>query len=347
MKTMVLTGIRQMEMREVPDPVIKSDKDVLIRMATVGVCGSDVHYYLTGRIGSQVVQYPFAVGHEGAGVVEKVGAKVKRVKPGDRIAIEPAMPCFECDQCKAGRQHTCRKLRFLGCPGQAEGCLSQYIVMPEESCFPIREKMTFVQAAISEPLAIGVYCVKQSIPMTGAKVGILGCGPIGLSVLLPAKAQGASAIYVTDKIDARLAVAKKAGADWTGNPDKQDIVKDIVAKEPAQLDAVFECCGQQEAIDQAIELLKPGGKLMLVGIPTVDRVSFSIDKMRRKEICVQNVRRQVHCVQKALDMIDDGSMKVDIIATHFFKFEQTKEAFDLVAEYRDGVVKAMIEFDGK
>ncbi len=347
MKKMVLTGIRQMEMIDVPDPVIQKDTDVLIRMAMIGVCGSDVHYYLTGKIGSQVVQYPFAVGHEGAGVVEKVGSAVKRVKPGDRIAVEPAMSCWQCDQCKLGRHHTCRKLKFLGCPGQVEGCLSEYIVMPEECCFPIRDKMTLEQAAISEPLAIGVYAVKQSIPMKGAKVGILGSGPIGLSVLLPARGQGAAAIYVTDKIDRRLEVAKKAGATWTGNPDKENIVEKITQLEPAQLDVVFECCGQQEALDQGIELLKPGGKLMVVGIPTVDRISFNIDKLRRKEIGIQNVRRQVDCVQHALDMIDNGSVNVDPMVTHHFPFTDTQKAFDLVAEYRDGVVKAMIEFGGK
>lgn len=141
MKAMQLTGIRQMEMFEVPAPFVTNDTDVLIRMTTVGVCGSDVHYYTTGRIGDQVVQYPFTVGHEGAGIVEKVGKKVTRVKPGDRIAIDPAMPCFQCDQCKAGRFHTCRKLRFLGCPGQAEGCLSEFLVMPETSCFKMDEKL--------------------------------------------------------------------------------------------------------------------------------------------------------------------------------------------------------------
>ncbi len=164
MKAMMLTGIREMEMREVPTPSIINDNDVLIRMKTLGVCGSDIHYYVSGKIGSQVVQYPFTVGHEGAGEVEAVGKAVTRVKPGDRIAIEPAMPCWECDQCKAGRPHTCRKLRFLGCPGQAEGSLSEFIVMPETSCIPIPDSMSYDQAAISEPLAIGVYAVKQSIP---------------------------------------------------------------------------------------------------------------------------------------------------------------------------------------
>lgn len=344
MKAMLLTGIDQMQMCDVPDPVIKNDTDVLIRMAKVGVCGSDVHYYVSGKIGSRVVQYPFAVGHEGASIVEKVGPAVTNVKSGDRVAIEPAVSCWQCDQCKAGRHHTCRKLKFLGCPGQIEGCLCEYIVMPQECCFKIKDSMTFEQAAISEPLAIGVYSVKQSIPMQDAKVGILGAGPIGLSVLLPAKAHGADKIYVTDRIDDRVKVAKNAGSDWAGNPDKQNIVEDILKEEPNGLDVVFKCCGKQEALDQALELLKPGGKLMLIGIPDVDRVSFSIDKLRRKEICVQNVRRQVDCVQDALDMIDDKSIDVDFMATHHFSFDKTKDAFDLVANYSDGVIKAMIDF---
>src|SRR4030065_2680169 len=126
MKSIMLTGIRQMEMKTVADPVIVNDTDVLIRMERVGVCGSDVHYYTTGRIGSQVVKYPFMVGHEGAGIVKETGERVTRVKPGDRIAIEPAMPCWACDQCLSGRHHTCRKLLFLGWPGQAEGCLTEF-----------------------------------------------------------------------------------------------------------------------------------------------------------------------------------------------------------------------------
>ncbi len=345
MKAMFLTGIRQMEMREVPDPKIEKNTDVLIRMGAIGVCGSDVHYYVDGKIGSQVIQYPFPVGHESAGTVLEVGPAVTRVKPGDRIAVEPAMPCWECDQCKAGRHHTCRKLRFLGCPKQAEGCLKEYLVMPETSCFPISDKMSLAQAALSEPLAIGVYAVKQSIPMQGATVGILGIGPIGLSVLLPARVQGASKVFVTDKLDDRLKLAAKAGADWTGNPDKIDVVAGVVEQEPLLLDVVFECCGDQTALDQAIDMLKPGGKLMIVGIPaTVDRVSFSIDKLRHKEVCIQNVRRQCECVQPSLDMIDNGEMDVDIMVTHRFPFEKTKEAFDLVADYKDGVVKALIEF---
>jgi L-iditol 2-dehydrogenase len=256
------------------------------------------------------------------------------------------MSCGSCDQCLAGRPHTCRKLRFLGCPKQAEGCLSEFIVMPEKSCFKIADGASFEDAAISEPLAIGVYAVKMSVPMRGARVGILGAGPIGLSVLLPARAQGAERVYVTDRIDSRLALAKRAGATWGGNPDREDVVARVNELEPGGLDAVFECCGMQEAMDQAVEMLKPGGKLMLIGIPpTSERASFKIDRLRHKEICIQNVRRQNHCVQAALDMIARRDFNAGVMVTHRFAFDETQKAFELVADYADGVVKAMIVFE--
>jgi len=313
-------------------------------MKTLGVCGSDIHYYVSGKIGSQVVEYPFAVGHEGAGQVEAVGKGVTMVQPGDRIAIEPAMPCWECDQCKAGRPHTCRNLRFLGCPGQAEGSLSEFIVMPETCCFKIPDSMSYDQAAISEPLAIGVYAVKESIPMEGAKVGILGFGPIGMSVMLPALAMGASEVYVTDKIDERLKIASACGASLTANADTEDVVENITGAVPELLDVVFECCGEQDAVNNAVDLLKPGGKLMLIGIPEFDHWTIPVDKSRHKELRIQNVRRQNEAVQPALDMMESGVVNIGAMATHRFQFGDVKDAFDLVAGYKDGVMKAMIDF---
>lgn len=343
MKSAILTGIRQIEMVSVPDPEIVHDTDVKIRMRVVGVCGSDIHYYISGKIGKQVVQYPFPVGHEGAGEVVEIGKSVKRVKPGDRIAIEPAMSCFQCDQCLSGRPHTCRHLRFLGCPGQADGCLSEYIVMPASSCFRIPQKMTYDEAALSEPLAIGIYAVNQSVPLVDATVGILGFGPIGMCVMLAALAKGASKVFVTDKIEKRLDMARILDSDWAGNPLSGDVVEAIRDHEPKGLDVVFECCGQQEAIDQAVELLKPGGKIMIIGIPEFERWSFSVDKLRHKEITIGNVRRQNHTLEETLDAIVKDQINVKPMATHRFPFEKTKDAFDLVAGYHDGVMKAMID----
>lgn len=344
MKSIKLTGIREMEIMEVPEPDIVNADDVKIKMLVTGICGSDIHYFTQGRIGSQIVKFPFTVGHEGAGMVTETGPAVKKVRKGDKIAIEPAMPCYRCDQCLAGRHNTCRKLKFLGCPGQAEGCLSEYIVLPEASCIPLYNKLTPDYGAISEPLSIGVYSVNQSIKVRGATIGILGFGPIGMSVMLAAKAQGADSFYVTDKIDARLSKAKKAGAKLIANPVMEDITGKIIEKEPLGLDVIFECCGQQEALDQGIDLLKPGGKLMGVGIPEFDIWTMSVEKTRRKELTIQFVRRQESCVDLSLELLESGKIDVSEMITHRFPFKETKKAFELVAGYSDGVMKAMIDF---
>jgi len=343
MKSAVLKGLRQIEIADVPRPTVKSDTDVLLKIKVVGVCGSDIHYYLTGRIGSQVVKYPYIVGHECSAIVEAVGKKVKKVKPGDEVVVEPAISCHKCYQCKIGRENTCLNLKFLGTPGQGPGCLCEYIVMPEDCCLPTKGKLTLEQAALCEPFTIGVYTIKQSNLVKGDTVAILGSGPIGLSCMAAAKIHKPGAIYMTDKLDYRVDCAKNNGATWAGNPDKQNIVEEILRLQPNGVDIACECAGQQETIDQAIDLLCAGGKLMLVGIPEIDRVSFAIDKIRRKEITIINVRRQNRTTQKAMDLVASKKAKIDFMATHRFKLEQAKDAFELVADYKDGVIKAMIE----
>jgi L-iditol 2-dehydrogenase len=342
MKAAVLVGIKRFEIREVPDPKIIHDTDVLIRMNTVGVCGSDIHYYSSGRIGSQVIQFPFTIGHEAAGIVEKIGKNVMRVKPGQRIAIDPALSCGRCDQCKAGREHTCRNLLFLGCPEQLQGCLSEYIVIHEKCCYPMKIPMTFDQAVLSEPLAIGVYAVQRSMLPEKANVAILGAGPIGMSVFHVLRTKNPGNIYITDKIEERLQFALKTHPVWTGNPDRGNIVKEISNIEPLLLDVVFECSGDPHAIAQALQLLKPGGILVIVGIPSANEISFPLHELRRKEITIVNIRRQVHCTQNAIDLLESGQINMDSMATHHFLLEETQKAFDLVANYRDGVMKAMI-----
>jgi L-iditol 2-dehydrogenase len=368
MKAVALTGIRRLEVVEVPRPTIKKDTDVLLKIAMVGVCGSDVHYFVDGKIGSQVVQFPFVVGHECAAVVAEVGKAVKRVKVGQKIVVEPAMPCHQCDQCKAGRENTCRKLVFLGCPGQVEGCMAEYMIMPEECCFPA-DHLTFEQGVLCEPFAIGVYAVKQSQITKTMKAAILGSGPIGLSCLAAAQAIGARDIYMTEVVKERVSIAAKAGAKWVGNPaeakitnalgsmcagghhhcsassvTRKTVVQEMLEQEPSGMGIVFECVGKQETVDQAIELLKPGGRLMLIGIPREDRISFRIDLARRKELTVVNVRRQNGCTQKAMELVGSGKVNIDYMVTHHFKMQDSQAAFDMVADYKDGVVKAMIEF---
>jgi threonine dehydrogenase-like Zn-dependent dehydrogenase len=202
--------------------------------------------------------------------------------------------------------------------------------------------MTLAEGALVEPLSIGVYSLKLFGDAPPEKIAILGSGPIGLSVLLVARVYGIRTIYTTDKIEERVKAARKAGATWSGNPEKSDIVAEIRAREPGLLDAVFECCGDQAALDQAVNLLRPGGKLMILGIPVPDRISFDIHRLRRKEISLINVRRQRRCVSETIDLIKDRKVDVRFMATHEFSLEETAQAFELVAGYSDGVIKAII-----
>jgi L-iditol 2-dehydrogenase len=329
----------------VSEPKITRPTDVLIRIKMVGVCGSDIHYYNTGRIGSQIIQFPFTVGHETAGVVEQVGSKVTRVKPGQRIAIDPAVYCGQCDQCRAGREHTCRELLFLGCPGQLSGALCEYLVLPETCCFPIKDRTTFEQAVLSEPLAIAVYAVERARLPAKANVAVLGAGPIGMSVFHVLRSNRVGEVFITDKIQERLKFAQTLKPRYCGNPDREDVVRDIAKAEPLLMDAVFECSGDRLAYEQAVGLLKPGGTLALVGIPEFDDVAFPIHELRRKEITIRNIRRQAHCTQKAIDLLEARKVHLNAMVTHHFSLAETKDAFDLVAHYRDGVMKAMICVD--
>ena len=344
MKAYKLTKLHTLELAEVPAPTISKPTDVLIKVEAVGVCGSDIHYYTTGRIGDQVVQYPFTVGHECAGTVVEVGATVTSVAVGDRVAIEPSLSCGTCDQCVGGRENTCRHNLFLGCPGQVEGALAELLVMPESNVFRVASDFDFGMAAFSEPLAIGVYAVTQSTLQKDDAIGILGMGPIGHSVMLPAIDKNCRSIYCTDRVDRRCEIALEAGATWAGNPDRADVVGEILKQQPLGLDVVFECCGEQAALDQAIELLKPGGLLMIVGIPERDDITFPPHLMRRKELTLVNIRRQRGCVPAALGLIEKYPTRVKQLLTHRYTFDETPAAFDLVEQKGEGVIKAVVEF---
>jgi L-iditol 2-dehydrogenase len=343
MKVGYFTALKQIELREQPRPRLERPDDVLVRIDRVGVCGSDVHYYLHGRIGNQIVQYPATLGHECSGTVIEVGAKVERVRTGDRVAIDPAFPCGTCDQCRAGRENTCRRLQFMGVPGEAPGAVAEYYTLPAHCCFPIPDHLTLDDAALAEPLSIGLHAVHLSAAVAGKRVAILGAGPIGLSVLLCLKATAPGKAYVTDLLDARLAAARKCGADWTGNARQEDVGAAIAGLEPLGLDLVFECSGDPACIALAMRLLAPGGTLILVGIPPVNEVSFDAHVMRRKELTFRNVRRQNACVGPVVALIAQGRLNPAPLLTHRFPLADIQDAFELVADYRDGVIKAMID----
>ena len=344
MRKILLTDIRTFSIVEETKPSLSSASDVLIKISAVGICGSDVHYYKTGRIGDQIIQFPFTLGHECSGIVEEVGENVTTVRAGDRIAIDPAIFCGTCDQCLTGRYHTCRNLKFLGNPKEIEGSLKEYLILPETCCFKLPDTVSLNDGIGVEPLTVGLHasCFNQ-----GEKsCAILGFGPIGLCTFYAQNYRNPGMdIFVTDKIDDRVSYALNKGAKWAGNPLKHNVVKEIVNHYPQGVDTVYECCGQQEAINQAIELLIPGGQLIIIGIHEEDAIEFDTHKMRRKEISVQNVRRQNEKYPEALELLAKKLIDFSGFISHKFKIDQIQEGFELVEGYRDGVIKAIIEFE--
>jgi len=344
MKQVVLTGIREMALSQIAVPKINHPNEVKIKMSTIGVCGSDIHYYAEGKIGTQVVKYPFPVGHECSGIIEEVGSEVTNVKVGDLVVVDPSVHCGHCDQCLADRPHTCRNNKFLGCPGQLDGCLAEYIVMPDFTCFPVTGKMNPVQAALIEPLTIGVYTVKLAqIQNKAATFGIFGAGPIGLSVLFKLLADGIEDITMVEPLEYRLKKTEEIGAKYQVNPEYENVEDVVKEQHNLLLDVVFEASGTQDAVTNAVKILKPGGKLVLVGIPPSAEYTFNMDLMRRKELTVINVRRQNHCVEEAIELVVSGKIDVEKMVTHHFTLDETPEAFDIVEGYKDGAIKAMIE----
>jgi L-iditol 2-dehydrogenase len=263
------------------------------------------------------------------------------------VAVDPALVCGTCDQCLAGRKNTCRNIRFMGSPGQALGAVAEYRVVPAENCLVIPDSVSLDQAALVEPLTIGMHAVRLADLYPGTRMAVLGVGPIGLGVLLCARLTTAVTAYATDLIDERLAVASKCGADWAGNAATDDVVAAISAREPRGLDFVFECSGDPACIDQGARLLTPGGTLLLVGIPPTDAVSFDIHTARTHELTFRNVRRQKGCMAPVIRLVAEGHVDTGPFLTHRFPLSEIGEAFELVAGYRDGVIKAIVDVSGK
>jgi L-iditol 2-dehydrogenase len=344
MKAVTITGAGKVEVREIPRPEIKAADEVLLRTAVAGLCGSDLHYYIADRVGGEAVPYPVVGGHEAAAVVEAVGTGVTRVRPGDRVAVEPSISCGKCDQCRTGRPHTCRSIKFLGHPGDRDGALAEFFVLPERNLFPIPASMTMAEAMMAEPLSIALHALSMGGATAGPAVAILGTGPIGLLVLLALRAAGATDVYTTDKSEARMEAAAKAGATWWGNPDRGDIVREILARRPLGLDTVFEASGDPAAVEQAIHLVKPGGRIVLIGIPLEERIAYPTAIGRRKEIAFFNVRRQNRCLERALLLIENRHLDAARLISHEFSPTDAPRAFDIAAGRKEGVIKATIRF---
>jgi len=340
MKVLRLHKPFDMRFHDEPVPEI-GPEEVLIKVASVGVCASDVHYYREGRIGDQVVEKPIALGHEFSGTVVKVGESVRTIAEGARVAVEPGKPCKECPQCKRGYTNLCPNVVFFGTP-PVDGCLREYVAWPAELCIQVGDSVTYDEAAMIEPLAVGVYAVDLAELTGGDTVAILGVGAIGLSVLQASKIMGASKLIVTDPIPERRELALKLGATLALDPADPDVVGKIIDETGGGAEVVFECAGMPDAIWQTVQVVRPKGRVVVAGIPEEDRYCFGGSLSRRREVNIQFVRRSRNTGERSVEMVERKLVDVSSYGSHCFPFDEAEKAFKLAMDKSDGVIRAVI-----
>ncbi|KAI4829790.1 hypothetical protein CgunFtcFv8_020728 [Champsocephalus gunnari] len=335
-------GDLRLENRPIPEP---GPNEVLLQMHSVGICGSDVHYWQNGRIGDFVLTKPMVLGHEAAGRVMKVGSEVKHLKVGDRVAIEPGVPREMDELFKNGRYNLSPTIFFCATPPD-DGNLCQYYKHSANFCYKLPENVTFEEGALIEPLSVGIHACRRAGVTLGTTVLICGAGPIGLVCLLVAKAMGASQVVITDLAPERLTMAKELGADFQLTVKRgdapQQLAESVEEKLGAQPHVTIECSGVESSIQTAIYATRPGGVVTLVGLGA-EMANIPLIHAAVREVDIRGVFRYCNTWPMAVAMLASGKVNVKPLVTHRFPLEQALQAFETT---RQGLgIKVMLKCD--
>lgn len=347
MRAVRLHGPADLRAEEMPHPGKPEAGMVLLRSKSVGICGSDLHTYQDGRLGTTQLKSPLVLGHEFAGIVEAVGPDAhdgngNLIKAGIPVAVDPAHACGHCELCHLGHPNLCLNIKFCGL-WPDDGALREYMLVPSETCFPMPEGTDFAIGALLESLGVAVHAVDLAKIRVNDSVAILGAGPIGLLILQVAKLSGASPIYVTDKFPWRLALAEKFGAIPI-NCDSQDPVEAIhKATRGRGVDIAIEAAWADHSVQQAVDVARNGGRLVLVGIPGDDNLQIKHSVARRKGLTIRMARRMKHVYPRVINLYQRGAIDLNSLITHRFPLERAADAFALNMQYEPGVVKVIID----
>src|SRR5512136_2525398 len=315
-----------MRLDDVAMPVPGSG-EALVRITSVGICGSDVQYYAQGRIGDLQFTSGHILGHEVAGVVEALGPGADGPSPGTAVAVDPAIPCGWCRFCVAGDPNFCEQLQFFGSPPR-HGALQEYITHPSRLLLPVPAEWSPGATAVLEPLGVAIHAVDLGHLAVGDAVAVFGCGPIGLLIARVAQLAGARLVFATEPLPHRRAAATRFGATTTLDPAAFDVVREIKGETDGYgVDVAFEAAGSESATVQAIQALRPGGTLVLLGYWKQDQVAIPGITAMRKGLTVRFVRRMKNTFDRTIDLVRRGLVDVASLVTHEFSLEQTAEAF--------------------
>lgn len=335
MKVAVLEGIKKISIqeREIPEP---KEDEVLVKIKSVGVCGSDIHYYNEGRIGSFIVEKPLILGHECSGEVVKVGSKVKSLKVGDRVALEPGIPCRRCEFCKTGRYNLCPDVVFMATP-PIDGAFAEYVVHPQDFAFKLPDSISYDEGALIEPLSVGIYATERANVKPGDRVLIFGAGPIGLVTLQAVRAYGVSDVSIVDINDFRLSKAKELGANQVIN-SKREKIEDFIC----EADIIFEASGNSSVIKETTRFTKRGGKIVFIGLASEDYIGLNINEISSKELDILGIFRYANVYKKAIDLVANGKINLRSLVTHHFTLENTQEALEFADKNKDKCIKVIV-----
>ncbi|MHB8061420.1 MAG: NAD(P)-dependent alcohol dehydrogenase [Ruminiclostridium sp.] len=337
-----LTDLKKFEIRKTDMPVVRPGT-VMVKIDYVGICGSDVHFFEHGKIGEFAVKYPYILGHECSGTVTEVANDVSSLKVGDKVALEPGIPCGKCTQCLNGKYNLCPDVIFFATPPY-DGANQNYVVHPTEWTFKLSDNMSTLEGALIEPLAVGLHAVRQGGVSLGDTVLIFGAGCIGLVTLLSAKAAGATKVIVVDVLKMRLDKAEKLGA-ITINAAEQDVVSVVKAMtKECGVDVVIDAAGTQQTLTTAPFIAKRGGTIVMVGQATDTVDKFPINAILVRELNIKSVFRYRNIYPMAINAIAGGFIDIKSIVSHIYPFERIQEAFDYVIENKQSIVKGVIDF---
>lgn len=342
MRIAELVGLRDFRFSEQPvrEPAAG---EVRVRVASIGICGSDVHYYSEGGIGDTACVYPMVLGHEPAGTVDKIGPGVSGWSPGDKAALEPALYCYHCEYCLSGRHNLCANLRFLSTP-EEPGFFREFVYLPVHNLLPLPKNVSLKEGSLAEPLAVVLHSLKFAALRPGETAVVFGAGPIGLLTIGALKLAGARHIWAVEPLPHRRELARAAGAHVVLDPTAADPVKEILAGSGrGGVDVSIDCAAKDETMNQCIAATRNGGRFVVTGIPSTTRVSLEFHVMRRKELSIFNVRRSNHETAEAVRLLGAYPTIFGNLITHTRPLDQVKSAFDLVEHYSDGVGKLVLE----
>ncbi|MCZ0857099.1 NAD(P)-dependent alcohol dehydrogenase [Actinomyces israelii] len=341
MKAVVLEKQHEISVREVPGDLVCGPGQLRIAPHTVGICGSDVHYYTHGRLGRYVVEAPMILGHEASGIVAEVGEGVEGFAVGDRVAMEPGVPDTSSRAALAGTYNVDPAVSFWATP-PVNGCLVEEVIHPAAFTYHLPEHISFAEGALMEPLAVGMHAATKARIRPGDTVAVSGAGTIGLLTASAALAGGASRVMISDVSPVKLQIASCIPGAMPVDLHERRLL-DVVNEQTAGwgADVVFECSGHPSAYADLWRIGAPGNRTVIVGIP-VDPVSIDITEVQARETTIENVFRYANVYQRAIDLVAAGRISLAPFITETFDMDHAVDAFDRVAEGRPGDVKIQI-----